>query len=482
MARASSSSEKVDQDSDIDIERESDSSGSIRQGFSDGGLEKRPEDADESGDYDSSRHQGGEVAKAGEVCDAVISRASTVEAGPPPDGGTKAWMIVAGAHLIVMNTWGFINTFGVFQAYYATALSRPPSDISWIGSIQIFLLFFIGTLTGRITDAGYFRPILLLGSVFQVIGIFTSAQATQYWQLFLSQGICMGLGNGCLFCPTMAVLSTYFAKKRMFAIGVAACGAATGGLVFPSMARELLPSVGFAWTMRAIGFIQLASLVVANSVLRPRIPPRRTGALVDWIAFKELEYTFYAVGTFLCFTGLYFPFYYIASFSRDIIGMDYSSSLNLLLVLNGSGVLGRLGPNHIADRVGPMTVFVPVALITAVCMLSWMAVTTTAGLYAWCVFYGIAAGGIQSLFPAGLTSLTTDLKKAGVRMGMIFTINSFATLMGPPIAGAIITSMGGKYHGAQGFAGAVLLLGMVFMAAARTVKMRRLGEGWWAKI
>jgi MFS family permease len=210
-----------------------------------------------------------------------------------------------------MNTWGFINTFGVFQTYYATALSRPPSDISWIGSIQIFLLFFIGTLTGRITDAGYFRPILLLGSVFQVIGIFTSAQATQYWQLFLSQGICMGLGNGCLFCPTMAVLSTYFAKKRMFALGVAACGAATGGLVFPSMARELLPSVGFAWTMRAIGFIQLASLVVANSVLKTRIPPRRTGSLVDWIAFKELEYTFYAVGSFLvrsfqqaCFRGV----------------------------------------------------------------------------------------------------------------------------------------------------------------------------------
>lgn len=198
-----------------------------------------------------------------------------------------------------MNTWGFINTFGVFQTYYVTALGRPPSDISWIGSIQIFLLFFIGTLTGRVTDAGYFRPVLLLGSAFQVVGIFTSAQATQYWQLFLSQGICMGIGNGCLFCPTMAVLSTYFARKRMFAIGVAACGAATGGLVFPSMARELLPGVGFAWTMRAIGFIQLASLVVANAVLRTRIPPRRTGALVDWAAFKELEYTFYAVGSFL---------------------------------------------------------------------------------------------------------------------------------------------------------------------------------------
>ena len=162
--------------------------------------------------------------------------------------------------------------------------------------------------------------------------------------------------------------------------------------------------------------------------------------------------------------------------------MSYTSSLNLLLVMNGCGVIGRLGPNHVADRVGPMTVFVPVVLATAVCMLCWMAVTTIPGLYAWSIFYGMAAGGIQSLFPACLTTLTTDLKKAGVRMGMIFTINSFATLMGPPIAGAIITSMGGSYKGAQGFAGAFMLVGMGFVMAARTVKVRRLGEGFWAKI
>jgi MFS family permease len=172
----------------------------------------------------------------------------------------------------------------------------------------------------------------------------------------------------------------------------------------------------------------------------------------------------------------------VASFSRDVIGMSYASSLNLLLVMNGSGILGRLGPNHMADRVGPMTVFVPVALACAVILLSWTAVTTPAGLYVWSVFYGTAAGGIQSLFPACLTSLTADLKKVGVRMGMIFTITGFATLMGPPIAGAIITSMGGSYRGAQGFAGALMLLGLGFTAAARTVKMRRLGRGWTAKI
>lgn len=190
-----------------------------------------------------------------------------------------------------------------------------------------------------------------------------------------------------------------------------------------------------------------------------------------------------------CFLGLYFAFYYVSSFSRDVIGMTYTDSLNLLLVMNGLGIPGRLLPNHIADRIGALNVFVPAAAVAGICVLCWMAVGSTAGLYVWCCFYGMAAGGIQSLFPAGLSSLTTDLRKAGVRMGMVFTIVSFATLAGPPIAGAIITAAAGDYYGAQAFAGATLLLGMVLMAAARTVKVRRLkreegvaGPAWRVKV
>ncbi len=174
----------------------------------------------------------------------------------------------------------------------------PPSDISWIGSFQVFLLFFIGVLTGRLTDAGYFRQILTLGVIFQVLGLFTTSVATQYWQVFLSQGVCMGLGNGCLFCPTLAVVSTYFSKRRALAIGVMASGTGTGGLVFPSIARQLLPMVGFGWTVRTIGFIQLVTLGASLLILRPRLPPRRTGPFLELSAFKELEYTFYAFGSF----------------------------------------------------------------------------------------------------------------------------------------------------------------------------------------
>ena len=176
--------------------------------------------------------------------------------------------------------------------------------------------------------------------------------------------------------------------------------------------------------------------------------------------------------------GLYFAFFYVASFSRDIIGMEYTESLNLLLLMNGVGSFGRLVPNHIADRIGPINVFVPVGVLGGVTLICWIAVTNPAGTYAWACCYGIAGGGIQSLFPAGLSSLTTDLRKSGVRMGMVFTTNSFATLIGPPIAGAIISASNGKYYGAQAFAGGTMLLGTGFLVAARIARMRKLNRGW----
>jgi MFS family permease len=197
-----------------------------------------------------------------------------------------------------MNTWGVINSFGIFQTYYTTALNRPPSDISWIGSLQIFLLFFVGALTGRLTDAGYFRHVFVVGVAFQILGIFAASAATQYWQLVLAQGICVGLGNGFLFCPCISTLSTYFSKRRALAIALGACGSATGGLVFPGMVRQLLPAQGFPAAMRAIGYVQLATFAVALVGLKPRIPPRKSGPWVEWRAFREAEYTLYAAGSF----------------------------------------------------------------------------------------------------------------------------------------------------------------------------------------
>ncbi|KEY73490.1 hypothetical protein S7711_03658 [Stachybotrys chartarum IBT 7711] len=416
------------------------------------------------------------------VLSRVISRASG-DPGPPPDGGYMAWLQCLACHLVVANTWGSVTSFGVFQSYYTDTLDRSASDISWIGSLATFLLFFVGTLTGRLTDAGYFRLIFATGTFLLLLGIFTTSLAVTYWQVMLSQGLSMGLGNGFLFCPIIVVLSSYFAKRRALAVGIGACGGAVGGIIYPLMVRQLLPQIGFPWTVRAIGLIQLITMGVANIIAKPRLKPRKAGPLIELSAFRELEYTFYAIGAFLNFLGLYFPYFYLTAYSREELNppLSYTSSLNLLLLLNGVSIIGRLLPNYLADRVGLVNVFIPTSLIASILIFGWIGVRTPSALYGWSVLYGIASAGIQSLFPAALSSLTTDLQRLGVRIGMIFTIVSFATLTGPPIAGAIISS-GAGYPGAQVFAGSSIALGCGFLCLAKVARMRRTGDGWRGKV
>jgi len=177
-------------------------------------------------------------------------------------------------------------------------LNRPPDDISWIGSLQIFFLFFLGTFAGRLTDAGYFRMLFLGGSFLTCLGIFMASVSHAYWQIVLSQGICIGVGNGFLFTPTLTIIGTYFKKRRAIAFGITAMGTATGGLVFPTMARQLLPQIGLAWTLRSMGLVQVVTLGLANCLLKQRLVPKPRAQIVDWAAFKDLSYTFFACGMF----------------------------------------------------------------------------------------------------------------------------------------------------------------------------------------
>ncbi len=229
----------------------------------------------------------------------------------PPDGGYKAWVQVFMGHLVLINSWGYLTSFGLFQSYYGTSLDISQSAISWIGSVQIFLVYFIGTVSGRALDAGFYRTVMLCGSFLQILGIFMSSISTSYWQLFLAQGICKGLGDGLVFCPTVSLVATYFSKQRALAMACTASGGATGGIVFPLIAQQLLPRLGFGWTVRIMGFVVLFNAIVILSIAHVRLSPRKSGPLVEWKAFKELPYTLFCIGMFLNLWAVYFAYFYV---------------------------------------------------------------------------------------------------------------------------------------------------------------------------
>lgn len=144
-----------------------------------------------------------------------------------------------------------------------------------------------------------------------LVGVFMTSLASTYWQLLLAQAICTGLGMGLIFCPTVAIIASYFTRKRSLALSSSAAGGAVGGMVFPAIAKELLPELGLPWTVRVMGFVMLFNFCFICFFIRSRLPPRKSGPLIEPSAFKELPYLLFTTGMFFIGWGIYFPYYYV---------------------------------------------------------------------------------------------------------------------------------------------------------------------------
>ncbi|XXG96428.1 short-chain alcohol dehydrogenase [Hypoxylon texense] len=390
----------------------------------------------------------------------------SVDIEPPPDGG-RGWVQVFVGHLALFNTFGWFNSYGIFQDYYTEELHLPLSAVSWTGSVQVFLLACIGMFSGRLFDAGYFRSLIAVGSALQLVAVFTASLATEYWQLFLAQGLCGGLGAGILYCPVIACVATYFSRKRALAIALVTSGGATGGTVFPIIAQQLSDKVGFPWTMRVMGFVFMFNAAVMLVFARTRLPPRPRGPLVEWAAFKELPYAFYTAGAFCLLWG-------INHYGRTVLGMEGETSLNTLFIANAVGVPGRIIPALVSDAYfGPFRTLVPLCVGASILYFGWVGVGSEGALYAFAVVSGLVNAGVQTIAMTGLPTLTKDLSKVGTRSGMIMTVGSFACLTGPPVAGALIDVAGGRYLYMQIWAGCIMFLSACFVTASWLARQKQ---------
>jgi predicted MFS family arabinose efflux permease len=106
--------------------------------------------------------------------------------------------------------------FGVFQTYYQEELlpEKSASSLAWISTTSAFILLASGLVTGPLFDCGYLRPLLVTGSLLEVFGLMMLSVSTQYYQVFLSQGICVGLGAGIIFVPSLSAVAVCLDDTR----------------------------------------------------------------------------------------------------------------------------------------------------------------------------------------------------------------------------------------------------------------------------
>jgi MFS family permease len=342
------------------------------------------------------------------------------------------------------------------------------SDISWIGSVQACLLLIVGVATGPLFDAGYFYVLLTVGSFLVVFGMFMTSLCTEFWQVMLAHGITIGLGSGCLFIPSVAIVSTYFTTKKSFATGIAASGSSLGGIIYPIVFARLQPRIGFGWATRVIAFLMLGMMLICIAVMRVRVLPPQKRRLLEPRAFLEVPFTMFNLGEFFGFMGLYIPFFYVGSYATSKGGMSAGLAFYMLPIMNAGSVFGRIIPNFLADKTGPLNMLLPCALISALLAYCWIAITNKPGIIIYCILYGFFSGTFVSLPPTTVVSLSPSLQVVGTRMGMSFFFAGLGLLVGTPVAGAILQSYG--WLGTQLFCACCVVVAAAAMTVARLAK------------
>lgn len=142
----------------------------------------------------------------------------------------------------------------------------------------------------------------------------------------------------------------------------------------------------------------LATFGVSIATMRVRMRTTEKRRIFDIGAFREPPFSLFALGAFFGFMGLYLPFFYISDFATSTADFSTIEAFYLLIILNALSTFGRVLPNYIADKIGPLNMITPCAAISAILAWCWIADRAQGGIITFCVLYGFFSGYVCLLY------------------------------------------------------------------------------------
>lgn len=302
----------------------------------------------------------------------------------------------------------------------------------------------------------------------ELLACLLTARSPELWHFILSFGVVCGAGTSLLFTPSIAAVGHWFKARRGFATGIASTAGGIGGVVYPLMQTSLFDRIGFAWTTRIVALLCLCGCLVSICLIRSRLPPARNAtAHPDFRIFRNVPFLLTTVGLFLLEFALFIPLSYVSTYAMHQ-GFDEDFSYHLLPIMNAGSVVGRALPGYYADVIGPFNTCIGSVILSIVaCLCVWLpSGHTTAGVIIFSVIFGFASGTSIAIAPVCCGRLCRT-QEYGRYYATMYTVVSFACLIGIPIGGSLVQRHGGDYDGLIIFTGAIYVGSLFFFVWAK---------------
>ncbi|XP_062875136.1 monocarboxylate transporter 6 [Trichomycterus rosablanca] len=402
------------------------------------------------------------------------------------DGGW-GWAVLAATMLVLALTLAFPSCIGIFYTDLQKEFQATNTETSWVPAIMTAVLHAGGPVCSILVERYGCRTTIMVGGILSGLGLVASSFAQTIVDLYIATGVVTGLGFCLSFQPAVTMVGHYFVRRRAFASALSSTGTALGLTILPLLSNYLLGQFGWRGSFLVLGGVVL-NCCVCGAVMRPlgtefkakeisfhpitpvpetnglhvqrkqegwkerlqRSLSRAAPFLCRHLAFDlmrtHLRFRAYVLGVSWMMLGFLVPLVYLVPHAT-VHGIDQELAALLMAVLGLVNVAIRptaamlFGLKCISGNCRFVYVFAGALLVNGLSNCVCGADTSFHTLLAYVVVYGISMSIVGSLLFTVLME-TVEMSRFQSALGLLTIIESFALLLGPPLAGVLVDCTG----------------------------------------
>jgi len=382
--------------------------------------------------------------------------------------------IVVGAAFFIMALFaGTRFAFGVFfkpvliEFNWTRAMTSGAFSLSWV--VQAFL----GIVMGRLTDKIGARIVLTFCGFLAGVGYILMSQIGAMWQLYLFYGVIIGAGNS-IFVPVVSTIARWFTERRSMMTGIVASGAGVGSLIAPPITNWLIINYDWRLSYVILGSVVLVIIITVAQFLKRdptsigQVPygydkrrEQRAKTDNEGAYLKQAVYTgpFWLILIMFFCSGFcaYAIAVHIVPYATDL-GISAASAANILAVIGGLAIIGRIVMGSMGDRIGNDKAYIVGFFLISIALLWLLSAKNALPLYMFAVLFGFAwsVGALASPLIADIFGLRSH----GAIMGLTNIGYCIGGATGPLVSGHIF-DITDSYRGAFLINAAVAISGLI---------------------
>nr|XP_057907040.1 monocarboxylate transporter 1-like [Doryrhamphus excisus] len=419
----------------------------------------------------------------------------------PPEGGW-GWAVVVGAFISIGFSYAFPKSITVFFKDIEVIFEATPSQVSWISSIMLAVMYAGGPISSILVNRFGSRPIIFLGGCLAGSGLVAASFCNTVEQLYFFIGVVGGLGLAFNLNPALTMIGKYFYKRRPIANGIAMAGSPVFLSTLAPLNSWLYDEFGWRGSFLILGGL-LLNCCVAGSLMRPigpkaqpakpdaevgeagdsaQAPPKKTvlqtiNSFIDLTLFKHRGFLLYLMGNVIMFLGLFAPLVFLSNFakSKDI---SKEKAAFLLSVLAFVDMFARPSMGLLANtkwvRPRVQYFFAGAVLYNGVCHVLAPLSTNYTGFVVYAIFFGFAFGWLSSVLFETLMDLV-GAQRFSSAVGLVTIVECAPVLLGPPLTGSFYNYFH-HYDYTYISSGVTLIIASIFLFVGMGINYRLLDQ------